>query len=182
MSEGTPNAGRDATDGSADTDATVDAASDPLADVTVRRVERADLLDVLRIEKRCFTEPWPYAAFESFLDEPGFLVAEREGSVVGYVVADVMPNHGRDIGHIKDLAVAPEARGLGLGRRILRRGLLSLSFSGAAVVKLEVRVENEPALSLYRDVGFDPARRVPSYYADGEDAYLMVLDLSEWQG
>nr|WP_152421592.1 ribosomal protein S18-alanine N-acetyltransferase [Halogeometricum pallidum] len=151
-------------------------------DVTVRRVERADLLDVLRIEKRCFTEPWPYAAFESFLDEPGFLIAEREGSVLGYVVADVMPNHGRDIGHIKDLAVAPEARGLGLGRRILRRGLLSLSFSGAAVVKLEVRVENEPALSLYREVGFDPARRVPSYYADGEDAYLMVLDLSEWQG
>ncbi|WP_049916705.1 ribosomal protein S18-alanine N-acetyltransferase [Halogeometricum pallidum] len=153
-----------------------------MVDVTVRRVERADLLDVLRIEKRCFTEPWPYAAFESFLDEPGFLIAEREGSVLGYVVADVMPNHGRDIGHIKDLAVAPEARGLGLGRRILRRGLLSLSFSGAAVVKLEVRVENEPALSLYREVGFDPARRVPSYYADGEDAYLMVLDLSEWQG
>ncbi|ELZ34095.1 (SSU ribosomal protein s18p)-alanine acetyltransferase [Halogeometricum pallidum JCM 14848] len=182
MSEGTPNAGRDATNGSADTDADVDAASDPLVDVTVRRVERADLLDVLRIEKRCFTEPWPYAAFESFLDEPGFLIAEREGSVLGYVVADVMPNHGRDIGHIKDLAVAPEARGLGLGRRILRRGLLSLSFSGAAVVKLEVRVENEPALSLYREVGFDPARRVPSYYADGEDAYLMVLDLSEWQG
>ncbi|MDS0299877.1 ribosomal protein S18-alanine N-acetyltransferase [Halogeometricum sp. S1BR25-6] len=153
-----------------------------MADVTVRGAERADLLDVLRIEKRCFTEPWPYTAFESFLEEPGFLVAEREGSVVGYVVADVMPNHGRDIGHVKDIAVAPEARGLGLGRCLLRRGLLSLSFSGAAVVKLEVRVGNDPALSLYRDVGFDPAQRVPSYYADGEDAYLMMLDLSEWHG
>lgn len=179
MSERSPNADRSTADGSSDTDA---ASSDPLADVTVRRAERADLLDVLRIEKRCFTEPWPYTAFESFLDEPGFLVAEREGSVLGYVVADVMPNHGRDIGHIKDLAVAPEARGLGLGRHILRRGLISLSFSGAAVVKLEVRAGNDPAMSLYRDVGFDPARRVPSYYADGEDAYLMVLDLSEWQG
>ena len=176
MSEGTPEPDCGTAGGATD----ADAASDPLADVTVREAERADLLDVLGIEKRCFTEPWPYAAFESFLDEPGFLVAEREGSVVGYVVADVMPNHGRDIGHVKDLAVAPEARGIGLGRLLLRRGLLSLSFSGAAVVKLEVRVGNDPALSLYRDAGFDPARRVPSYYADGEDAYIMVLDLSEW--
>jgi ribosomal-protein-alanine N-acetyltransferase len=178
VSEGTPEPDCGTAGGATD----ADAASDPLADVTVREAERADLLDVLGIEKRCFTEPWPYAAFESFLDEPGFLVAEREGSVVGYVVADVMPNHGRDIGHVKDLAVAPEARGIGLGRLLLRRGLLSLSFSGAAVVKLEVRVGNDPALSLYRDVGFDPARRVPSYYADGEDAYLMMLDLSEWHG
>ncbi|WP_245758352.1 ribosomal protein S18-alanine N-acetyltransferase [Halogeometricum limi] len=147
----------------------------------IRRVERADLLDVLRIEKRCFTEPWPYTAFESFLDEPSFLVAVRQGSVLGYVVADVMPNHGRDIGHVKDLAVAPEARGTGLGRRLLRRGLVSLSFSGAAVVKLEVRASNEPALSLYRDVGFEPMRRLPSYYADGEDAFLMVLDVAAWQ-
>jgi ribosomal-protein-alanine N-acetyltransferase len=92
-----------------------------------------------------------------------------------------MPNHGRDIGHIKDLAVAPEARGAGIGRLLLQRGLVSLSLSGAAVVKLEVRVGNEPALSLYRDVGFEPARRVPSYYADGEDALLMVLDVNAWR-
>ncbi|ADQ66149.1 (SSU ribosomal protein s18p)-alanine acetyltransferase [Halogeometricum borinquense DSM 11551] len=154
---------------------------DSLSDVTIRRAERADLLEVLGIEKTCFTEPWPYTAFESFLDEPGFLVAVNEGNVVGYIVADVMPNHGRDLGHIKDIAVTPEARGIGLGRRLLQRGLVSLSFSGAALVKLEVRVGNEPALSLYRKMGFEPARRVPSYYADGEDALLMVLDVDAWQ-
>lgn len=156
-------------------------ADDGAADVTIRQAERADLLDVLSIEKTCFSEPWPYTAFESFLDEPGFLVAVREERVVGYVVADVTPNHGRDIGHIKDLAVAPEARGMGIGRRLLRRGLVSTVVSGASVVKLEVRVDNEPALSLYRDVGFDPARRIPAYYADGEDALLMVLDVDAWQ-
>jgi ribosomal-protein-alanine N-acetyltransferase len=149
--------------------------------VTVRPVGRADLLDVLRIERESFTEPWPYAAFESLLDAPAFLVAVDDGadgrSLLGYVVGDVTPNHGRDIGHIKDLAVRPDARGAGIGRRLLREALAELSLSGAVVAKLEVREGNDAARSLYREEGFEPTRRVPRYYGDGEDALLLVAEL-----
>jgi ribosomal-protein-alanine N-acetyltransferase len=148
---------------------------------TVRRVDQADLLEVYRIERSCFPQPWPFSAFENFLDEPGFLVAERDREVVGYVVGDVTPNHGRDIGHIKDLAVREDARGDGLGRRLLDESLAVMAAGGARVVKLEVRETNEVARSLYRDVGFEPMRRVPRYYEDGEDALLMVLDVQDWQ-
>ncbi|ELZ96507.1 ribosomal-protein-alanine N-acetyltransferase [Haloferax mucosum ATCC BAA-1512] len=155
---------------------------DVLADgVVVRQAQRADLLDVLRIERTCFSEPWPYSAFELFVDEPAFLVAARGNDVLGYVVADVMPNHGNDIGHVKDLAVRDDARGEGLGRQLLVQSLAAMAIDGAAVVKLEVRVSNDPALQLYRSVGFEPARRIPGYYGDDEDAYIMVLDLGEWQ-
>lgn len=154
-----------------------DAAPD---DTVVRRATRADLIDVYRIEKSSFAQPWPYSAFETFLDEPGFLVAVRGPAVVGYVVADVMPNHGRGIGHIKDIAVRPDARGMGLGRHLLERALVALTVGGASLVKLEVRVSNDVALSLYRDVGFEPARRVSGYYSDGEDAFVMVLDVDAW--
>ncbi|WP_411964597.1 ribosomal protein S18-alanine N-acetyltransferase [Haloferax sp. YSMS24] len=150
-------------------------------DVVVRRATRADLLDVLRIERTCFSEPWPYAAFELFVDEPAFLVATRGTDVLGYVVGDVMPNHGNDIGHVKDLAVRPDARGMGLGKRLLLRALTAMTIAGAAVVKLEVRVSNDPARQLYESVGFEPARRIPRYYGDGEDAFIMVLDLGDWQ-
>ena len=146
-------------------------------DVTVREAEQADLLSVYRIEKTCFPQPWPFSAFERFLGEPGFLVADDGERVVGYVVSNLVPNHGRDIGHVKDLAVHPDARGRGVGRTLLERALVSLSIDGASLVKLEVREGNDPALSLYRDVGFEPMRRVPRYYEDGEDALLMVLDL-----
>jgi ribosomal-protein-alanine N-acetyltransferase len=152
-------------------------APDAADDVTIREAEQADLLSVYRIEKRCFPQPWPFSAFERFLDEPGFLVADGGEQVVGYVVSNVVPNHGRDIGHVKDLAVHPDARGRGVGRTLLKRAIVSLSIDGAALVKLEVRESNDPALSLYRDVGFEPMRRVPRYYEDGEDALLMVLDL-----
>jgi ribosomal-protein-alanine N-acetyltransferase len=150
-------------------------------DVTVRPAGRADLLDVLRIERESFTEPWPYAAFESLLDAPAFLVAvgddDGERPILGYVVGDVTPNHGRDIGHIKDLAVRPDARGAGIGRRLLREALLELSLSGAVVAKLEVREGNDAARSLYREEGFEPTRRVQRYYGDGEDALLLVTEL-----
>jgi ribosomal-protein-alanine N-acetyltransferase len=150
-------------------------------DVAIRPVERADLLEVFRIEQACFPQPWPFSAFEQFLDAPGFLVAERDGEVLGYVVGDLTPNYGRDIGHIKDLAVREDARGQGIGGALLDRGLLALSLDGAAVVKLEVRETNEAALSLYLDAGFEPMRRVPRYYQDGEDALVLVVDTAEWQ-
>jgi len=149
-------------------------------DATVRPVDRADLLAVVRIERACFSDPWPYDAFERLLDEPAFLVAEREGAVVGYVVADSTPNHGRDIGHVKDLAVHPEAREQGIGRTLLRSALARLRAVGVAVVRLEVRESNAAARSLYADEGFDPIRRVSNYYRDGEDALVLVVDLAEW--
>lgn len=149
--------------------------------LSIRQVERADLLDVFRIEKQCFSQPWPFTAFESFLGEPGFLAAEYDGTIVGYVVSDTVPNYGRDIGHIKDLAVHADYRGDGIGRLLLERALVGLVFAGAALVKLEVRESNSPALALYRDEGFEPTQRVPRYYQDGEAALVMVLDLDDWQ-
>ncbi|GAB7009584.1 ribosomal protein S18-alanine N-acetyltransferase [Halorubrum trueperi] len=149
-------------------------------DAAVRRAELADLLAVVRIERACFSDPWPYDAFERLIDEPAFLVAERDDGVVGYVIADATPNHGRDIGHIKDLAVRPDARDRGIGRTLLRSALARLRAVGVAVVRLEVRESNEIARSLYAKEGFEPVRRVPGYYRDGEDALVLVLDLAEW--
>ena len=151
------------------------------ADVTIRGAEESDLRAVVRIERTSFGQPWPYTAFERFLDENGFLVADRDDEVVGYVVGDVTPNFGRDIGHVKDLAVAPSARRNGIGRSLLVRSLVALTADGAETVKLEMRESNDAAGALYRKLGFETARRVPRYYRDGEDALVMILDVPEWQ-
>jgi ribosomal-protein-alanine N-acetyltransferase len=152
----------------------------PAGSAELRSATQADLLSVFRIEKSTFPQPWPFSAFERFLGEPAFLVAVRDREVVGYVVADVTPNYGRDIGHVKDLAVRPDARGVGLGRRLLSQAIRRMATDGAALVKLEVRASNDPALALYRDEGFELLRRVPGYYEDGETALVMVLDVDEW--
>ncbi len=158
---------------------------------TVRRAERGDLLEVFRIERQAFPQPWPFEGFERFLDEPGFMVAEcpvEEGegdggsrdwrtgdrAIAGYVVADLTPNFGRDIGHVKDLAVAPEFRGRGIGTLLLKHALATLEAQGAHATKLEVREDNDPALALYRQHGFEHRRTVPRYYADGTNALVLV--------
>ena len=142
----------------------------------VRPAERADLLAVYRIEQDAFAQPWPFGAFEQYLGSEGFLVAQQ-GAVVGYAVADTVPNLGRPLGHVKDLAVREDRRGEGLGRRLLSTAVAYLESEGTRSVKLEVRAGNEAARSLYREAGFVHRRTVPEYYSDGEDALVLVRDL-----
>lgn len=158
--------------------------------VSVRPATRADLLEVFRIEQSTFPEPWPFGAFERYLDASAFLVAideSRAGAtesgvvddgVVGYVVASTVPTHGRALGHVKDIAVHPECRDRGVGSTLLDAALSTLAGEGASSVKLEVRRSNDAALSLYEEFGFEVLKTVPGYYADGEDALVLVCDLS----
>jgi ribosomal-protein-alanine N-acetyltransferase len=134
-------------------------------------------LAVYRIEKASFPQPWPFAAFEGFLGEPGFLVATVDGRVVGYVVADTVPNAGRTLGHIKDIAVHPDYRGRGIGAQLLGSALTVMREKRASRVKLEVRESNDSAIRLYRRFGFQFRRTLPRYYDDGEDAYVLVSEL-----
>ena len=142
--------------------------------VEIRQATRADLLAIYRIEKQVFDQPWPYPAFEKFLGEPNFLVAVTNDRIVGYVVADTTPNAGRDIGHIKNLAVHPAAQSRGLGRGLLQRAILGLAVNDAYQIKLEVREGNTRARNLYREEGFEPAKRIPRYYDDGEAALVLI--------
>ena len=145
------------------------------ADAQIRQATRSDLLAISEIEKSVFDQPWSYSAFESFVGESAFLVAEAD-EILGYVVADRTPNHGRDFGHIKDLAVHPDARRNGIGRRLLNHAISRLLVAGVSRIKLEVRASNRAAQRLYTDEGFTATRRVPRYYSDGESALILVYD------
>lgn len=167
-----------------------DESGDDQMELRVREAERADLLAVFHIEQESFPQPWPFSAFEQFLDEPGFLVAQLpeeesgrdpatvgdDGRVVGFVVADTVPNHGEPLGHVKDVAVASECRGEGVGTRLLQRALTVLASTGVSRVKLEVRESNDTARSLYERFGFSHHHTVPRYYDNGEDAHVMIRE------
>lgn len=143
--------------------------------VHIRPAQRADLLEVYRIETEAFAQPWPFSAFQQYLDTPGFLVATAD-SIVGYVVGDVVSDRGIPIGHIKDLAVRTDARGEGIGDLLLTRARRILASEQVQAIKLEVRESNEPAISLYRSHGFEYRTSIDNYYNDGEDALLLVRE------
>lgn len=143
--------------------------------VNVRPAQRADLLAVYRIETEAFGQPWPFRAFEQYLDSPAFLVASGD-SILGYIIADIVSEHSLPVGHIKNLAVRDDARGRGIGSLLLRRAIAILKANNVQAIKLEVREGNDPAIGLYRSHGFEYRTTVEEYYDDGEDALLLVRE------
>jgi len=100
--------------------------------------------------------------------------AGDDPAVVGYVVADTVPNHGSPLGHVKDIAVDPAHRSEGVGSTLLSAPSTSLGEKEAGSVKLEVRATNDGAISLYREFDFHHRRTIPNYYGNGGDALVMV--------
>jgi ribosomal protein S18 acetylase RimI-like enzyme len=90
---------------------------------------------------------------------------ELDGRTVGYGVLTVgySVEHGGRDGFLDDFYLAPEARGQGLGRRILDALEREAQALGIRVLHLEVQAENRRAEALYRSVGFrDSGRRLMS--------------------
>ncbi len=82
-------------------------------------------------------------------------VARRDERLVGWVTGRVF---GDGRGWVEQLAVARSARGHGLGRALLLHSLAELCSHGATSLALGVQAENENAIGLYRDVGFEVDR------------------------
>jgi ribosomal protein S18 acetylase RimI-like enzyme len=61
-------------------------------------------------------------------------------------------------GAVQNVGVAPEYRGLGLGRGLVLASLRGFRDAGVCRVYLEVTARNLPAVALYRSVGFRLAR------------------------
>jgi len=71
-----------------------------------------------------------------------------------------------------------EHRGKHVGLRLMEEGMRKVKNEGASEMYLEVRASNRVAIEMYRKLGFRAGKSLEGYYRDGEDAYLMVSDLS----
>lgn len=133
-----------------------------------------DLAALVALEGRCHSHPWGEQAFRNAVDDAHTLVLVLRGdgarAIVAYGVFQVVA----DELHIHNLAVAPEQRGLGLGRRLLALALTMGARRGARTAHLEVRASNRAALGLYRGAGFKTVGVRRGYYASPrEDALLL---------
>ncbi|EON62889.1 hypothetical protein W97_02114 [Coniosporium apollinis CBS 100218] len=103
--------------------------------------------------------------------------------IVGYVLAKMEeePADGVQHGHITSLSVMRTHRRLGLAEKLMRQSQRAMAETyGANYVSLHVRVSNAAAKHLYSDtLGFTIEKTEPKYYADGEDAFSMRMDLSD---
>ena len=80
-----------------------------------------------------------------------FLVVYLEGEAVG---CGAVKHHADAPAEIKRMWIAPQARGLGLGRRLLTRLEECASDAGARVARIETSAVLPEALALYRSAGW----------------------------
>jgi len=109
-------------------------------------------------------------------------VADVDGAIVGYVLAKLDEDASDDVrGHITSLSVLRTHRKLGLAATLMRAAHRALrECYDAKDVSLHVRVSNEAAIHLYRDVlKYEEVGVEAKYYADGEDAYNMRMTFRE---
>lgn len=145
--------------------------------IQVRAMRSDDLSRVSELEDASYDFPWSQGVFADCLraGHPCWVLCV-DALIAGYGILST----GAGEAHVLNICIAPDYRGQGLGRHLLRRLLDIARWNGAERVFLEVRPSNPLAKNLYESLGFKDIGKRPRYYPaknGREDAIVMVLEL-----
>jgi len=139
--------------------------------IIIRKFQPHDFPWVIDIEKKVFDEHDPYFYMQFYETcSDGFIVAEINGFVVGYIVGFQM---SEETGRIFSFAVHPAYQNRGAGSALLKEIINVFSKTGVSEIILEVRQGNTRAKKFYERHGFYMTGITENYYNDGENAVLM---------
>lgn len=140
-------------------------------------LRRKDIRRCVEIEKILFPgdDPWNAWAFNSELDAGNHYLGAyaEDGELLGYAGLAIAGPRGDYESSVHTIGVAPEHQGRGVGTALLR-ALLIRADELRAPVFLEVRTDNDVAITLYEKYGFERLGLRKRYYQpSGADAYTM---------
>jgi [ribosomal protein S18]-alanine N-acetyltransferase len=142
----------------------------------IRRALPTDISAIVKIEEESFIDPWEQGVFlEALTYYPTtYFVAMCDGEMAGFVVGALEDTGENIYGHLWNLAVSPRFRHRGIGRLMVTRAEHQFAMVLATAVQLEVRVSNTKAQKFYQRMGYQNVFGIESYYANGEDALVMM--------
>ena len=148
-----------------------------MAELLIRAIREEDVRQIHEIETLCFPMPW---------SEESILHDVKENPVARWLVLDdgegrVLAYAGMwfvlDEAHVCNVAVHPDYRRLGYGRRIMDALMQLAQDNSMSMMTLEVRRSNTPAQNLYHACGFLDVGYRKRYYEDNkEDALIMYKE------
>jgi ribosomal-protein-alanine N-acetyltransferase len=131
--------------------------------VQVRPATDVDLVEILRIDRRCFEPHWTkddIVLGPAIHDGPFFIVAELGRRIVGYAYAT--SHFSGRLMHLVRIAVDPPFRGGRIGIRLLAELTDYANRQGAQLISLNTQAYNLAAQRLYHWFGFAPTgERMP---------------------
>ena len=150
-----------------------------MAEPMIRKIREEDVSQIHEIEKLCFAMPW---------SEESILHDVRENVVARWLVLDdgagnVLAYAGMwfvlDEAHVCNVAVHPDHRRKGYGKRIFEALQALAQENSMSLMTLEVRRSNIAAQNLYHACGFLDVGYRKRYYEDNkEDALIMYKEFA----
>ncbi len=146
--------------------------------IVIEVMAQNDIEGVFQVEKNCFRDYWSKESFQKELknDVARYLVAKIDDKVVGYIGIWLV----LDEGHITNVAVHEDYRGIKIGDKLVKSMIEKCKENNIVAMTLEVRVSNVVAQNLYKKYGFKLSGIRKEYYSDNkEDAMIMWNDIKE---
>jgi len=146
--------------------------------VVLAPLTRTDAARCAELESQLFDgdDPWPARVFMAELQATHnhYVAARTDDKLVGYGGVARLGRKKPYEYEIHTIGVDSAYQGQGIGRQLLTA---LLEHANGGTVFLEVRTDNEAAISLYESVGFVRVGMRRRYYrASGADAYTMRRD------
>jgi len=150
--------------------------------VTIDLMDKADLPEIMAIERESFASPWTAGMFTRELDSSharclcARINSEDKSIVGGYIIFWLVAGEA----HLHNLAVKKEYRSQGLAFGLMEAMKEIAGVNKITSQTLEVRESNTEAIKLYRKCGFVVKGIRPLYYTDTcEDALIMWADVEK---
>ena len=133
----------------------------------IRQMEIDDVSAVYHLGEELFTsEDFPilyrtwdaYEVADYFTSDPDYcLVAETNGKIVGFILANTIEKEGtawKKYGYVSWIGVNQEYQRSNLGQRLYRRLEDRLEEDGVRMVIADTDADNEKAISFFKALGF----------------------------
>jgi [ribosomal protein S18]-alanine N-acetyltransferase len=150
--------------------------------MTIRVCVDDDLSQLHAIQLACpQAAQWRLEDYRQLLHDPLglILIATIEDGNPPRVAGFAAFHRVMDEAELRNMAVDPAHRRMGIARSLLAEGFRILTGHDVARVFLEVRASNQPAIEFYRSAGFQPMSTRRDYYHDPrEDALMMACTLA----
>lgn len=137
----------------------------------IKKITFEDIELIIEIEREAFSEPWSLASYQELYKDYNsqIYVVYEEDMVVAYAVYLDMV----DVFELVRIAVKKDFRGKKIGNSLLKKSIDELDKN----IFLEVRENNQIAINMYKNNGFESINRRKNYYKDtNEDAIIMLYN------
>ncbi len=146
--------------------------------ITYRDANSFDIPVLVSLDRELFPySPWSAGQYREEISAPTrlFVVALDEARrVIGY--AGVFAPGGAEA-DILTVGVIPQHRGQGIARALMARITEWAIAQGSIAMMLEVKTDNNEAISLYETLGYSKLNVRKDYFGSGLDALVMRKEL-----